>query len=41
MKTGLIQKLSVPKEFKVEIRSWIKLGLLGKTIGQKGLLGLK
>ena len=41
MKTGCIQKIIVPKELKVEIRSWVKLGLLGKMTVQKGLLGLK
>ena len=41
VKTGLIQKISVPKELKVEIRFWVKLVLLGKMTVQKGLLWLK
>ena len=36
VKIELLQKLSVPKELKVEIRSF---GLLGKMSVQKGLLG--
>ena len=36
VKTGLIQKMSVPKELEVEIRSFL---LLGRMSVQKGLLG--